>query len=334
MKIKNKKSYINKSAEGKAPNRFVVKLAHWFYISILLLILAYFIYSVYLFFVTYEGFGHVRVDKTLLSSSYDGKIINLAIKEGDKVEKDRLLTILKPAKICKIQELEQVKEDKRIIQLEYEIRIKQAKINVFKNQIFRLKKPKHQLILRRALEIEDKYLKDRKLAQRLKDDLTLLAQEIAIKRDLLNQLKNQFNSQANNQVIPDNCPNEFIYAPFKGIIKRVFLKLNEFSKRGKGVVLIQPENASVRIEAFLSKKELQYLKIKQIVTITFPDGITSTGVVKDILSSAYEFPVLERDNYEPIDVRIRVHIKPVNNLDALLWKKYDLLRVRIRGDYE
>ena len=109
------------------------------------------------------------------------------------------------------------------------------------------------------------------------------------------------------------------------------MKVNEFSNRGEGLVLIQPRDASVRIEAFVNKNDMQYLRVKRNIEIIFPDNVTSVGVLEEFFSSAHVFPNLEWNEYEPSDARVRIHISPVNNEEASLWKKYDLLRVRVRG---
>ncbi len=321
MKLRNKKSYINKSVEGVAPSKSAVIVTHKIYLFIVMLALFYFIYSIYQSFTTYEGVGHVRVNKTLLSSSYDGEIIQLAINEGESVIKGDLLVRLKSATACQAKEL---KKEKEIAQLAYELEIKQLEMNSLSDQITSLTGSEHQQMLKRALELDGRSFKERRFILNLQNDLNLLAKKFAAKKKLL--------AYQHNHVSYNHCPDEYIHAPFDGIIKRVFLKLNEFSGRGEGLILVQPKNASVRIEVFVNKKEMQNLRVKQDVEIIFPDNVRSIGVIEAFLSSAYAFPDLEWNDYEPVDTRVLVHINPKDDEALSLWKKYDLLRVRIQGN--
>lgn len=321
MRLRNKTSYINKSVEGVAPTKSAVIVTHKTYLLILILVLSYFIYSVYQSFTTYEGAGHVRVNKTLLSSSYDGEIIQLTINEGESVVKGDLLVRLKSATACQAKEL---KKEKTIVQLAYELEIKQLKMNSLSNQIASLTGSEHQQMLKRALELNGRSFRDRRDILNLQNDLDFLAQKFAAKKKLMEYQRNHGSY--------NDCPDEYIHAPFDGIIKRVFLKLNEFSSRGEGLILVQPKNASVRIEAFVNKKEMQNLRVKQDVEVIFPDNVRSIGVIEAFHSSAYAFPDLEWNDYEPVDARVLVHINPKDNEALSLWKKYDLLRVRIQGN--
>lgn len=319
MKLKNKKSFINKSNEGVAPAISSAKITHKLYILVFTLVLAYFAYSVFLAFITYKGEGEVGIDKTLLSTSHSGRIIHLPIKEGETVTKGSLLAQLSPATDCYVDEQ---KKQKEVTRLEHELELNRLKLKLIRNQIADLTEPEVKNMLRRALELDDRLLRSGQLINNLKQDLSLLALEIALGQEQLNHIRQQDYS---------NCPDEYIYAPFDGVIKRVFLKVNEFSNRGQGLIHIQPKNASVLIHAFVSKNDMEHLAIGKKIDIIFPDNIRSIGVVEEFSSSALTFPELVWNDYEPSDARIRVHIAPLNDTEAQLWKEYDLLRVKIRG---
>nr|MCH9638166.1 HlyD family efflux transporter periplasmic adaptor subunit [Betaproteobacteria bacterium] len=268
---------------------------------------------------TYKGDGKVDIDKTLLSTSHNGRIIDLPIKEGENVTKGSLLAQLRPATDCYADDL---KKQKEVTRLEHELEFNRLKSNLIRNQIADLTEPEVKTMLRRALELDDRLLRNGRLIQNLNQDLNLLTLEIALGQEQLNHLQQQDYN---------NCPDEYIYAPFDGVIKRVFLKVNEFSNRGQGLILIQPENAAVFIHAFVSKSEMEHLAIGKKTDIIFPDNIRSIGIVEEFSSSALTFPELVWNDYEPSDARIRVHIAPLDDTEAQLWKKYDLLRVKIRG---
>ncbi len=322
MKLKNKKSFINKSNEGVAPGIAAAKITHKLYILVFLLVLAYFAYYIFLEFMSYKGDGKVEVDKTLLSTSHYGEIVHLPAQEGNSVTKGDLLAQLSPAINCSADEQKQIQQ-KKITQLEHELELSRLKLKLIRNQIVNLTVPEAKTILRRALELDDRLLiNDSRLMQKLKQDMSLLMLDITLGKEELNHWR--------QQAISD-CPDEFIYAPFDGVIKRVFLKVNEFSDRGQGLILLQPKNASVLIHAYVSKKEMEHLATGNEVDIIFPDNIRSSGVVEEFSSSALTFPELVWKDYEPADARIGVHISPLNDNDAQLWKKYDLLRVKIRG---
>lgn len=322
MKLRNKKSFIQRSHEGAAPAVSAAKLSHKLFILAFLIVLAYAIYLLFLEFVSYRGDGTVNIDKTLLSTNHYGKITHLPINEGEYVKKGRLLAQLSPATNCATDEQKQAKQ-KKIAQLEHDQELNQLKLKLISGQIADLTESDARSMLRRALELDDRLLRhDGRILQKLKQEWSLLKMEISLGKEQLEYWRQQ-------QI--GNCPDEYIHAPFDGVIKRVFLKVNEFSNRGQGLILIQPEDASVLIHAYVGKTDMDDLAIGKQVEVIFPDNIRSHGVVEEFSSSALTFPEVVRNDYEPVDARISVHIVPVNDDDTQLWKNYDLLRVKIRG---
>ncbi|NOQ64876.1 MAG: HlyD family efflux transporter periplasmic adaptor subunit [Methyloprofundus sp.] len=341
MRIKNRKSYVTKSVESFAPEKIVYKIAHWGYLLLLFSMFAYFIYYLYLGFVTYDGFGHVKVKKTSLSAVFDGKIKALPLSEGQDFDKNALIAKLSPAIRCKVEPVaiaEIPKEDKRIAQLAYDIRVNQIRARQLKQSLAALPDQQEQQMLRRALELSYDDSKRQITAAKLDSEAFFLREKLAVQRKMLAALQQQTQA-AIQAIIPSapiasTCLDEIVAAPFKGVVRRLLLQKSEFAKRGAPIAIVERENAEVRIEAFLDKSDLQYLAIGQTVSITFPDGIESMGLVQNIHSSAYAFPELEWKHYEPLDTSIRLHITPVDKTAAVLWRNYDLLRVRIRGDHQ
>ena len=314
MKIRNRKSYLNSLPEGKAPESGLSKIVHWAYFLLLAAIVIYFVRYAYLRLTGIEGYGEVVVEQIVLSAGYGGHVAHLPVVENQEVKKGELLVQIDSLKTCSL------KDRAYSLKLKLDSEIKKARIKVLKRK---LKEINSEQRIRRALELNNR-------ATRTDPDLpyeiALLEKELSIQRDLLGNL-----TRSEPQRISGECMDEMIYSPFDAVVKRILKKTHEFAERAESVVIIESKQASVQIEGYFSKYDLESVSIDKKMTINFPDGSEGYGYIKEIHSAAYAFPQREWEGYEPSDSRVRVHLLPVDERQAEKWKRYDLLRVQIRG---
>ncbi len=321
MRIRKRRSYLTSLPETVAPEKTVHKISHWLYLVVLLIVFGYFLYYLYLVLTGFEGYGQVKVEKTNLSSTIDGNLSNIAVSESQVVAKGELIASLTPAQIC------DQKPDFQLDKLSYEIELKNARIDSLRQQLAGLRESADMLQLRRALELDDDLYDEIQQSEKLRFQLGLLIKE----RDIQQQLRRTLGMQLAVASVPKQCQPYSIVAPFDGIVKKILFNPQEFVKKGDPIVIYESFNAPVTIEAFLSKHELKNLAEGANVDIAFPDGRFGTGIIEAIHSTAYAFPKVQWEDYEPLDTRIRIKVIPIDQEQALLWKNYDLMRVRVEG---
>jgi hypothetical protein len=108
-------------------------------------------------------------------------------------------------------------------------------------------------------------------------------------------------------------------------------KEQEYTQRGKPFVVLVQDNAPVWIEAYLSKDYLRYLHEGKEIKIEFTDKQKSLGLIHKIESTSSSFPTREWEGYEPVPIRVKAILKPVDEQASMLWKKYDRMQVHIKG---
>jgi hypothetical protein len=136
--------------------------------------------------------------------------------------------------------------------------------------------------------------------------------------------------QASSQPGPECLPEQII-APFSATIRLITKKEQEYTDRGKPLVVLVKDDAPVMIEAYLSKDYLRYLHEGKEMEIEFTDKQKSKGQIYKIESTSSSFPAREWDGYDPVSTRIRAILKPIKKADDMIWKKYDRMQVNVKG---
>jgi hypothetical protein len=270
------------------------------YYLILLIFLGYIIYYFIFRSFVVRGSGFVVSDIITINSSYNGNIIDMYkknyIKKGDKIciIKERIKNnITKPTKNLKLLDL----------QLQYKAKLNEYNI---------LKKEIEKLNIISGLELfnpnENRLDNLKNKLNQIKLSLKILSMQIKEYKKIKPQVTSLF-SYVEHKVI-SNVSGE--------IIKR---NNNNVVKVGDLLVKIKTMN-NLRVEAYFYQKSIEYLKIKDVVTLLLPDDTTKEGYIKNI---TFEKDVLNSQ----IQQMIKVTIIPIDK-NISFWKKYDFLKIKVR----
>ena len=323
MKIRNRPSHINTLPEGSPTTSNTARLTKLFYFVGLILVTGYILYTLLSHLLYYKVPGFVEVEKTVISSSHGGRVLQLPINSEQAIKKNQLLAVIAAAKKC--GEI----DDDRVIRLKYDIDFNNSKLRAVQQEIKHIHAALSASSLQRALETGGHTESTRQKLEldlgRKKNDAELLKQQIVLQQRQLEELKT-LNTRS---VHSAECFNEHILAPFDGRIHAINHKIDEYAARGAPLVILTADNASVRIEAYLKSNFYSHLKKGDTLEVTFSDQVKSKGKIEEI--HAADFNVSEQEWRRPAEGRIRVHLKPITAADAQLWKRYDRMEVTIRG---
>lgn len=325
MKLRNKKSHMTGLPEGLPPRNMKPRITQIIYYIILASTVGYliFIFGSRIFYFKEQGF--VEINKTVISASHGGKILKLAVKEGQNIKRNALLAIINSARNCFTS------TDNQYNKLAYEYALNRIKLNAVNQSINDLEKLLTNDKLMRALETGQSQrtpLSKVKLDIYNKQaDVVLLKHKMALQKQQINMLKH--NPSKTNK--SPECYNESISSPFNGTVHSVKSHPSEFASRGEALLILVNEKAPVRIEFYLASDQLSSLKKGNIVNVSFPDGVSTKAVIKSIYSAAYDFTDREWALTTPLEIKVRVHLEPINTQDADIWKRYDRMEVVVRG---
>lgn len=322
MKLRNRKSYMTSLPEGKPPENIRPRITQIIYYMILVFILGYVIYIFSSRALYFSEHGFVEVDKTIISSSQGGKVIKLPVKEGQKLQQGELMATIAASRNCGGI------NDTRVNKLNYDLALNRTKLSFLKREINTIKSQLEQSSLQRALETGQA---SDSISSKLNYDLLKKQNEAALLDSQIILQQQQVKPSVYAGSLSSSCINENLIAPFNGYIHSVKRNLNEYTALGKPLLILVKQDARVRIEAYLNNEQLPYLKIGDLVDITFADGIETEAKIENIYSSAFNAPEREWNHYKPLDTQVRVHLEPLNKHDATIWKKYDRMEVSVRG---
>ncbi len=327
MKLRTKKSHFQNLPEGAPPRRILPIIVKFAYYMVLLSVLGGICYVVAMRYLYFSGRGNVEIEKLTISSDHGGRVVNINQQIGDTIAYGDILAVIDFSIDCAPE-----KPDLRLTRLTYDIKLKQSEYGLYSKRLNELKNDPDVDILPRALEIGDtlsrrKHIEINKEMSGLIEKTALLAAEIAIKRKELAALKRVSAVNRNR-----TCGSETIRSPINGSIYHVTRQPGEHVKKGAPLFIVIPERAHVRIEAYFDRKHLRYLSKGRPMAIEFPDRTTSTGIIIDYLSSASHVPEPIQKDYLPVEAYLKVYLKPATDNDQILWKRYDRMDVRVKGE--
>jgi len=325
MKLRNKKSHITALPEGMPPKNFRPRITQIIYYLILASIISYLIYIFGSKIFYFKEHGFVEIDRTVISSARGGKILALPVHEGQGIKAKSLLAIIDSARNCFTTMSNQHNK------ISYELSLNRIKLKNLNKSISDLQKIIDNDQLMRALETGPS---QRSPLRKVKLDIYNKQADVLLLKHKINlqtqQVKMLAKKPSRINASPE-CSNETIYSPFDGIIYSVKRKLNEFSSRGEPLLILINSQANVRIEFYIPNDQLASISIGNFVDVSFPDGAATEAKIKMISSAAYDFTDREWVQSNPLEIRMRVLLEPLNTKDAEIWKRYDRMEVNVRG---
>ena len=331
MKLRTKKSYFQNLPEGQAPLRFWPRVFKFLYFALLISIAVGILCVFVMRAVYFKGNGQVEIEKHKLSALDSGRLVKLYKLPGEYFKAGQPLAQIDLDLECRIDE-----PDIRPTQLAYDIKKMEADLKVYRSQLDALEEIEIQMpegILYRALEVgapvssskEEKEILLEK--DQLKKKIELLTAEIRVRKWELTELKRLLSGVKTSS----GCETETIFAPFEGVVDHITRKQGEFVGGGEPLLTVISKKARVTVEAYVSWKTMKYLKRGKTLTVTFPDGTKTRGIITEFKSVASQSVELIKKNYLPVESKPWILLVPGNEKDRQHWIDNDRVEVRITG---
>ncbi|MDQ3047074.1 MAG: hypothetical protein M3R27_05960 [Bacteroidota bacterium] len=118
------------------------------------------------------------------------------------------------------------------------------------------------------------------------------------------------------------------YAPIDGSVTRIYTHQYEVALKSEQIMAIH-KNTPMYVKAFFEQEDLDYFKEGDILTIEFPDGSESRGLLKRFYYATYPLPDEFQKRYEPTTRTIAADIYPVNESEYIHWRAFYKMGVSI-----
>lgn len=121
---------------------------------------------------------------------------------------------------------------------------------------------------------------------------------------------------------------KYFRAPIEGTVTKINFEEYEVAVKSEVILTIhKPDN--VFIKAYFDQEDVSGIQEGDVVSLEFPDGTTSTGVIKGYYFTTNRIPEEFQKKYEPTTRSLTVEIHPENEGDVKSWKRYHKMRVLI-----
>ena len=117
-------------------------------------------------------------------------------------------------------------------------------------------------------------------------------------------------------------------SPVEGNISQINKENYEVALESEIIMSIhKPTN--LFIQAFYEQRDLDHIKIGDVVDIAFPDGTESQGVIQRFFNATYQLPQEFQKRYEPVTRSITAEIAPITDLEAQRWQAFYKLTAKV-----
>lgn len=321
---------------------------------VLLILFAFFLgrYLINKYFFI-EADGQVLFDSVDIRNTDDCRIIDFHVRAGDEVEiGDSLFTYyldndkggasfgsydfaMKSKKGGDLSWAE-----KEIFKLEEDVKMLSAKLSEQR----KLQKSYEEDLQRIRNEVmldalpRSRYDDQVQKINGLKSDARLTSSEISAMRSSIDKLKAMIKDTSTSTTVNstgqgagnggNDNGRQIFYSPIEGAITRINKQVFETALKSETILSIhKPEN--VYIKAFFKQEDLKSLRKEDVVTLNFPDGTISEGIISEFYSATYRLPEEFQKKYEPTTRSLSADILPKNKEDLLHWKTYWKMAVSI-----
>lgn len=121
-----------------------------------------------------------------------------------------------------------------------------------------------------------------------------------------------------------------LYSPVKGSVKNVLRLKGENLEKDDSIIEIKEKNPKILIRAYFPLKIKDKLSVNKDLTVIFPDGKKSKGIIDNLYSLSDRKTVDRLEGYKPVETHIAADIKPVSPKDETMWENYNNLDVELR----
>ena len=255
-----------------------------------------------------DAFGNFEADPVIISSESAGKILQLNVEKGQKIEKGFVAAIIDTIQVdLKLKQIDAQKA--AIISKRQSI---QSQVAVFEEQIKNLKKNEYRI---------SKMLSDGAATQKQLDDIT--GQMDVIKKQIENT-KTQFTSvnkelevlEAQKAATDDMLDRCTVTSPADGTILETYVEQGELATQGKPLFKIADMD-ELTLKVYVSGAQLPSVKIGQSVNVLIDksekENQTLAGQVTWISSEAEFTPKIIQTKEERVKLVYAVKVAVKND---------------------
>jgi len=314
MKLHNSNRTIMRKDEGKPEPEKAIDYFRIIYYSFLIFIVVYVSYYFLMRNIIIRGSGVVKFDTYFIQAPVSGMITDLNLTP--EIQKNQFLCNIKERIIKSNSSSPSISQSYINAKLKLDNAI--AQYRILKKEYYILNKDFKQKKELQSLELfnpnENYYYNIKNRLNNLKVQLSTLKEEIKIYQNLLRDIKFQSNSKSNQIVTYINTP---IYAWTNG--KYISGIEQNYTIVNKGDTLFKLSDfKKVTIVAYLSQKNIDYIKKGDIFYITLPNDIEKKGIVTK----------LDVGKFNGI-LKVKITLIPEDS-NISFWKNYDNFKVKIR----
>ncbi len=121
---------------------------------------------------------------------------------------------------------------------------------------------------------------------------------------------------------------QYYIAPMAGTVTKVYKEEHEIALKTEPIMMLQKMN-DVYVKAFFDQEYLKYLAEGDLVTITYPDGTKSGGVIGRFYPSTFRQSAEFQNRHEPVQRTLGVDIYPTNERELEKWRVFYKMGVKI-----
>ncbi len=255
-----------------------------------------------------DAFGNFEADPVIVSSESSGKILQLTIEKGQKIDKDFITAVIDTVQIhLKLQQLEAQKA--AVIAKRQSI---QSQIGVFEEQIKTLKINEDRVA---------KMVKDQAATQKQLDDIS---GQISVIQKQIESTRTQFISvnkelevlEAQQETTQDLLNRCTVTSPVSGTILETYVEQGELATPGKPLFKVADLDM-LTLKVYVSGAQLPNVKIGQQVNVLIDksetENQTLTGEVTWISSEAEFTPKIIQTKEERVKLVYAVKVAVKND---------------------
>ncbi len=185
----------------------------------------------------------------------------------------------------------------------------------------------------------DRYEYVKNEIMRLKTEVTKIESENAQNQKYINELNELAEKPVMKRVSGGGYGNggggsddittpQVFYSPIHGNVTRLYTLQYEVALKQDLIMSIHSDRP-MYVKAFFEQEDVAYFNVGDVVTIKFPDGRTSEGVLRRFYYSTFQLPNEFQKRYEPTTRTVAADIYPVTQDDYSLWRGFYKMGVTI-----
>ncbi|MBK9478081.1 MAG: hypothetical protein IPP56_08175 [Bacteroidetes bacterium] len=293
-----------------------------------------------------NGSGQVLFQKLDIRFVSDVQIVKINVHEGDSVSVgDSLFTYvdqnnasghLIQSRRTELGANSQYAMEKERLETQQKIELKriqtqeaQTMLDHYTEQLNQLKKQVYLDVV--SVDKLTPYIKN---INELKAQIASSQREIQTLQSSLYHL-NKFaagsdSTRLNDSIHNSNQPIEIVqYSPIHGTISQIFKEEYEVSLK-TDIIMTLRKTSNPFIKAYFDQEYIKYLHEGTKVEIKFPDGKSSTGLIKRLYFDTYELPDELKNKTEPLQRSLTCDIMPADPIEAEKWKGFQKMDVEVK----